>query len=86
MRRVVSLSSNQSAATAVRAAIRAFKNSESSARDLVSTFYNIVDRDLEKTASLVVPLVDLLDEEEKRIQLLKAFNGFKIEVSYAVSL
>lgn len=69
-----------SAEAAVRSAIRTFRNSESTARDLISTFYNIVDRDLEKTASLISPLVDLLDDEEKKNELLGAFNGFKVEV------
>ncbi|KAH8117281.1 hypothetical protein DFH11DRAFT_1816255, partial [Phellopilus nigrolimitatus] len=80
MARVSSLTSNSSAAAAsIRSAIRSFRASESAARDLITTFYNIVDRDLELTASLIVPLVDLFDDEDKRRQLLQSFNGFKVE-------
>ena len=81
MDRVTQLTSNSSAAeTSVRSAVRSFRASESTARDVISTFYNLVNRDLEATASLVVPLVDLLDDEGKRKELLESFNGFKIEV------
>ncbi|KAL5490244.1 hypothetical protein ACEPAI_5077 [Sanghuangporus weigelae] len=80
MGRVAQLTSNSSAAeTSVRSAIRSFRASESTARDVVSTFYNLVNRDLEATASLIAPLVDLLDDEGKRKELLETFNGFKIE-------
>ena len=81
MARLASLTSNSSAAaTSVRLAVRSYRASESSARDLISTIYNLVDRDLETSASLIVPLVDLLDDEEKKKDLLAAYNGFKIEV------
>ncbi|EJD05770.1 uncharacterized protein FOMMEDRAFT_77585 [Fomitiporia mediterranea MF3/22] len=80
MARVASVTSNSSSAEAsVRSAIRSYRASESAARDLITTFYNIVDRDLEATASLIVPLLDLLDDEEKKRELLQSFNGFKIE-------
>lgn len=82
MARVASLTSNSSSApTVVRLAVRSYRDSESAARDLISTIYNLVDRDLEATASLIVPLVDLLDNEEKKQDLLAAYNGFKIEVT-----
>lgn len=84
MARVAGLTSNSSsAATVVRLAVRSYRASESAARDLISTVYNLVDRDLEATASLIVPLVDLLDSEEKKRDLLAAYNGFKIEVSFS---
>ena len=50
--------------TAVRASIRSYKLSESGPRDLISTFYQVFDQDLEATASLVVSLVDLLEEDK----------------------
>ncbi|THH11849.1 hypothetical protein EW145_g384 [Phellinidium pouzarii] len=80
MARVANLTSGSpSAATSVRSAIRSFRASESAARDLVSVFYSIVDRDLEATASLIAPLLDLLDDEDKKKELLQTFNGFKVE-------
>lgn len=81
MTRVANVTSNSSsAATTVRLAIRSFRASESAARDVISIFYNMVERDIEATASLIIPLVDLLDDEDKKKELLEAFNGFKIEV------
>ncbi|KAI5124372.1 hypothetical protein M0805_008975 [Coniferiporia weirii] len=80
MARVANLTSGSpAAATSARSAIRSFRSNESAARDLITTFYNIVDRDLEATASLIVPLVDILDDEDKKKELLQSFNGFKIE-------
>lgn len=82
MARLAVLTNNSSAAeTSVRYAIQSYLASESTARDIILTFYNIVDGELEATSSLIAPLVDLLDNEEKKRGLLQAFNGFKIEVS-----
>lgn len=36
---------------------------------------------MEGTASLVNILVDILDDEEKKNNLLGAWNGFKVEAS-----
>ena len=86
MARVADHTSNSSsAATAIKLVIRSYRASECAARDLISTIYNLVDRDLEASASLIVPLVDLLDNEEKKRDLLAAYNEFKIEVSCASS-
>lgn len=83
MARLANLTSSSTAAsTSVRLAVRSYRASESSARDLISTIYNLVNRDLEASASLIVPLVDLLDDEEKKRDLLAAYNGFKIEVCF----
>ncbi|KAI0371661.1 hypothetical protein BV20DRAFT_1042998 [Pilatotrama ljubarskyi] len=67
------------AVPAVKAAVRSYKASESSARDLISTVWNILDRNLDGTASIVNALVDLVDEDEKKQNLLGAWNGFKVE-------
>ncbi|KAI0332546.1 hypothetical protein GY45DRAFT_1273587 [Cubamyces sp. BRFM 1775] len=67
------------AVPAVKAAVRSYKASESSARDLISTVWNILDRNLDGTASIVNSLVDLVDEDEKKQNLLAAWNGFKVE-------
>ncbi|KIJ44253.1 hypothetical protein M422DRAFT_30404 [Sphaerobolus stellatus SS14] len=74
------LTANSSnAVQAVRAAIRSYRASESGPRDLISTIFNVVDRDLDSSASLISGLIDILDDEEKRRALLTAWNGFKIE-------
>ncbi|KLO14194.1 hypothetical protein SCHPADRAFT_826837 [Schizopora paradoxa] len=79
MAKVRSLTSNSTASEAsIRAAIKSYRASESAARDLISTFYVVMDNHLEKTQSLVTPLVDLLDVDKKK-DLLEAWNGFKIE-------
>ena len=64
----------------MKAAVRSYRANESAARDLISTVWNISDRNLEGTASVINGLVDILDDEEKKKDLLQAWNGFKIEV------
>lgn len=65
---------------AVKAAVRGFRTSEASARDLISTVWNVLDQNLDDTASVVNTVVDLLEEEDKKKDLLSSWNGFKIEV------
>ncbi|KAH7924735.1 hypothetical protein BV22DRAFT_1066211 [Leucogyrophana mollusca] len=78
--RLQALAPNPSAATsAVKAAVRGYRGSESSARDLISTIWNVLDNNLDDTASIVNGIVDLLDDEEKKTGLLASWNGFKIE-------
>ncbi|EGN95836.1 hypothetical protein SERLA73DRAFT_162550 [Serpula lacrymans var. lacrymans S7.3] len=80
MARLRSLAPNPITATpAVKAAVRGYRLSESSARDLISTIWNVLDNNLDDTASIVNGIVDLLDEEEKKTALLSSWNGFKIE-------
>ncbi|KAI0780465.1 hypothetical protein BD413DRAFT_463543 [Trametes elegans] len=67
------------AVPAVTAALRSYKTNESSARDLISTVWNILDRNLDGAASIVNVLVDLVDDDEKKQNLLAAWNGFKVE-------
>ncbi|CAL1705376.1 unnamed protein product [Somion occarium] len=82
--RVSSLAPNPNGAVpAMKAAVRSYRANESAARDLILTIWNILDHNLEDTASLVNALVDLLDDEEKKNDLLKAWNGFKVEVCVA---
>lgn len=66
---------------AVKAATRGYRVSETSARDLISTVWNVLDRNLEHTASVVNAFVDLLEEEEKKQDLLSSWKGFEIEVT-----
>jgi len=63
----------------VKLALRDYTASQSGARDLISTIWNILDRDLDATASVVNLIVDYLEDEEKKTALLSAWNGFKIE-------
>lgn len=79
--RVSVLTSNSTTAVpAIKAAVQSYRSSESGPRDLISTVFNIVNCELDGTASLVSFIVDVLDDEEKRRELLAAWNGFKIEV------
>ena len=81
MARVSTVAANPNhAIPAVKAAVRSYRANESAARDLISTVWNISDRNLEGTASVINGLVDILDDEEKKRDLLQAWNGFKIEV------
>ncbi|EPQ57800.1 hypothetical protein GLOTRDRAFT_114435 [Gloeophyllum trabeum ATCC 11539] len=78
--RLVSVApNNANIVPGVKAAIRSYRASESAARDLISTIWNVLDRDLDNTASIINALVDLLDEDEKKRDLLAAWNGFKLE-------
>ncbi|KAF9242003.1 hypothetical protein BU15DRAFT_72940 [Melanogaster broomeanus] len=67
------------AVPAVRAAIRGYQGNESSARDLISTVWTVLDNNLDDTASIINGIVDLLDEEDKKCDLLASWNGFKVE-------
>ncbi|KAG5642923.1 hypothetical protein DXG03_001874 [Asterophora parasitica] len=63
----------------VKAAIRGYRSSESSAKDLISTIWNVLDQNLEHTASIVNAFVDLLDQEDKKTDLLASWKGFEVE-------
>lgn len=79
--RLTTLISNPvTAVPAIQAAIRSYRVSESGARDVISTVWNILDRNLDGAAGVINLLIDLIDEEDKRRDLLVAWNGFKIEV------
>ncbi|CAG8561126.1 12238_t:CDS:2, partial [Acaulospora colombiana] len=78
--RLAAATSNSSnSISAAKAAIRAYRSSESSARDLVDTFYTILDQQLDVTGGLLSSLVNLLDNEDKKSDLLSAWNTFKLE-------
>ncbi|KAK7051638.1 hypothetical protein VNI00_004617 [Paramarasmius palmivorus] len=80
MERLQSFAPNPTnAVPVVKAAIRGYRASESSARDLISTIWNVLDCHLEHTASIVNAFVDLLDEEDKKQDLLTSWRGFEIE-------
>ncbi|KAG6831162.1 hypothetical protein H0H87_005987 [Tephrocybe sp. NHM501043] len=78
--RLQSLTNNsETAVSVVKAAIRGYRASESSAKDLISTIWNVLDQNLEHTASIINAFVDLLDQEEKKQDLLSSWKGFEIE-------
>ncbi|THU81414.1 hypothetical protein K435DRAFT_972354 [Dendrothele bispora CBS 962.96] len=78
--RLQSLAPNAATAVpAVKAATRSYRASESSARDLISTVWNVLDRQLDHTASIINTFVDLLDDEDKKKDLLSSWNGFEVE-------
>ncbi|KAG6811707.1 hypothetical protein H0H92_006164 [Tricholoma furcatifolium] len=78
--RLQSFASNPATAVpVVTAATRGFRASESSAKDLISTIWNVLDHHLEHTASIVNAFVDLLDSEDKKQDLLSSWRGFEIE-------
>ena len=79
--RVSAVAANpNNAVPAVKAALRSYRANESAARDLISTVWNITDRNLEGTASVVNGTIEFLDDEDKKRDMLQAWNGFKIEV------
>lgn len=81
MARVSSIAPNPTGAIpAVKAAVRSYRANESAARDLISTIWNISDNNFEGTAGVMNSLVEYLDEEDKKKDLLQAWNSFKIEV------
>lgn len=64
----------------VKAATRGYRASETSARDLISTIWTVLDQNLEHTASIVNAFVDLIEQEDKKTDLLSSWKGFAIEV------
>jgi E3 ubiquitin-protein ligase ZNF598 len=68
------------AVAAVKLSLRSYTASEMGARDLISTVWNILDQDLDNTASVINIIIDLVEDEDKSSSLLSAWNGFKIEV------
>lgn len=73
-----------SAVPAVKAAIRGYRSSEASAKDLISTVWAVLDQKLEGTASIINAFVDLLEEEDKKQDLLASWRAFDIEVRLPV--
>ena len=81
--RLQSLTANPSTAVPViKAATRGYRLAETTARDLILTIWNVVDQKLEHTASIVNAFVDLVDEEEKKQDILVSWKTFEIEVCF----
>ncbi|TRM61268.1 hypothetical protein BD626DRAFT_501962 [Schizophyllum amplum] len=80
MNRINAYAANPShAVPAVKFAIRSYRATESSARDLISTVWNVLDNHLEHTASIISGFIDILDDDEKRQDLLSSWKGFEVE-------
>jgi hypothetical protein len=67
------------AVAGVKLALRDYTASQSGVRDLISTVWNTLDRELDTTASIINLVIDFLEDEEKKTDLLGAWNTFKIE-------
>lgn len=67
---------------AVQAATRSYRAAESSARDLILTIWNVLDQNLDHTASIINAFVDLVEEEEKKQDVLTSWGAFVAEVRF----
>ena len=60
--------------------MRQFKNNESSAKDMIDTVYNVLDRDADSTVGVLREISGLFDDEDKSRSVLESINAFRIEV------
>ncbi|RXK42341.1 hypothetical protein M231_00331 [Tremella mesenterica] len=63
-----------------RSAIRQFRSSESSAKDMVDSIFNILDRDVDATLGVMKEVAGLLQNDtdgDKHRAVLEAINGFR---------
>jgi hypothetical protein len=70
--------------TSFRAAIRAFKNTESTAKGMIDTIYNVLDQDAPGTVNVVKQIGQIFEEDgnmDKAKDILEAINGFRAQVS-----
>ena len=65
---------------AVGLSFRSYRNSESTARDLISSIWTTLDRNLDTCTIFVNTIADLLDEEVKKEELLNTWDSFEVEV------
>lgn len=68
------------AVAAIRSAVRSYYASEAPAKDLVNTFFNVLNQQLDSTGLLINSLVEIFDDEDKKQGLLQAWNSFRVEV------
>jgi hypothetical protein len=57
-----------------------------SAHDLVDTLWQILDRKVDATGSVINGVADLVESEDKRREILAAWNDFRIEVRYTAQI
>lgn len=67
---------NSTKVDAYRAAIRSYRASESSPRDIISTIHRLLDEHLDTTGRIITSTAELLDSDEKRRNLLDAWDDF----------
>ena len=67
--------------TAIRSAVRSYRASEAPAKDLINTFFNVLNQNSDHTGLLVNGLVEIFEDEDKKQGLWQAWNSFKVEVS-----
>lgn len=77
------LNDSASQLAAFRSAVKTYRAGEMSGRDLADSLYNIVG-EVDDGTVVVNGLVDLLDDEGKKRELLSAWNSLRIEVSASV--
>lgn len=61
---------------AYRAAVRSYRASESGAKDAVGTIHSLLDNQSDLAARIITSTADLLDSEEKRRDLLEAWDNY----------
>jgi hypothetical protein len=76
---LLNLYASTNGVTAIRGAIRSFKASESSAKDMIGTIYTVLDENMNSMSTVINGLVPLFDEEKRR-DVLNVWNGMRIEV------
>ncbi|PWN53284.1 hypothetical protein IE53DRAFT_190151 [Violaceomyces palustris] len=86
LNRVLSiLKGSESKLNSFRASVKTYRASEMSAKDLVHTISSVVG-DLDESAIVVNGLVDLLEDEEKKGDVLQAWNSLRVERTQFPSL
>lgn len=78
---------SQTKMSSFRAAIRAFKMTESTAQNMVDTIYNVLDRDAQATVSVTREIGQIFEEsgdKDKARNILEAMNGFRAQVSPSI--
>lgn len=66
---------------AIRSAVKAWRSAESNVYDMLDTIFTVFERNMDKTSTVILKLVDLL-EGEKKDELLEAWGGMKVEVCH----
>lgn len=82
MTRVANVTGNATnTLTLIKFTVRGYRASETSAKDVVETFFHAFNDRIEVTGTILSALADILDNEEKKTELLRVWNNFKVEVS-----
>ncbi|CAE6427361.1 unnamed protein product [Rhizoctonia solani] len=75
---LLNLYASTNGVTAIRGAIRSYKSSESSAKDMLATIRIVLDDNMNAMSTIVNGLVPLFDEEKRR-DVLNSWNGMRLE-------